>query len=65
MSEYLTRLSHFKFEKDGEQLVVTSERDSTFQEVFDIPEDLDVDDSQELFERYYTELYTKYQEFES
>lgn len=65
MSEYLTRLKHFSFEKDGDELVVTSERDDSFERVFDVPDDVDVTDDEQLFERYYTELLSEYESEQS
>lgn len=65
MSKYLTRLKHFRFEKDGDELVVTSERDDSFERVFDLPDDVDVTDDEQLFERYYTELLSEYESEQS
>jgi len=53
---YITRLSHFRFEKSGDELVVTSEHDESFESRHDWPEDLSMQDERlvsELHERYY------------
>jgi len=65
MTEYLTHLNHFRFEKDGEEIVVTSERDDIFEERYDIPDDLEVSDNQSLFQEYYTDVYSAFHEHKS
>ncbi len=59
---YITRLSHFTFSKDGNELVVTSER-SDFESRFDWPDDLtmvDEDLASELHDRFYTTVRSEY-----
>jgi len=60
MSHYLTHLNHFRFAKEGDTLVVTSEIYDSFERVFEIPDDLDETDEEELFNEYYTELISEY-----
>lgn len=62
---YITRLSHFKFEKEGDELVISSERDESFEARFSWPDDLAIDDEDlapELHERYYTEVAVEYRD---
>jgi hypothetical protein len=56
---YITRFSHFTFSKEGDELVVTSERDDSFEVRHDWPEELSMTDEDlaaTLHERYYTDL---------
>lgn len=58
---YLTRLGYFTFEKEGDELVITSERDSSFEERHKWDESwsvTDVDLASNLHEQYYTDLVT-------
>lgn len=60
---YITRLSHFTLKKHGDELVVTSERDDSFEQRYDWPEDLSMTDEDlapELHERYYLEVQRAY-----
>jgi len=59
---YITRLSHFTFNKEGDELVVTSER-TEFESRFEWPEDLSMDDEDlvpELHERFYANAMSEY-----
>jgi hypothetical protein len=59
---YITRFSHFTFEKEGDALVVSSERDDYSIE-FDWPDDLTMTDEnlvEELYERFYTKVRMDY-----
>jgi len=61
---YITRLSHFTFSKEGDELVITSER-SDFERRFEWPDDLtmtDEDLASELHERFYTQVQSEYDE---
>lgn len=54
---YITRLSHFTFYKEGDNLVITSERED-FERRFDWPDDLTMTDEnlhEQLHERFYTD----------
>jgi len=60
---YITRLSHFRFEKSGDELVVTSERDDSFKIRYDWPEGCSMTDeglAEELHERYYNTARREY-----
>jgi hypothetical protein len=65
MSEYLTHFNHFRFEKDADEVVVTSQRDDSFEERYSIPSDVNVYEGEELFDTYYTKVYSDYQEHQS
>lgn len=61
MSEYLTRINHFTFESEGDQIVVTSEVDESFEHRTEWPDDLsptDEDLYEQFHERFYTDLVT-------
>lgn len=64
MSTYLTRFDHFTVElsDDENQLIVTSEREADFEATFTLPQDLDVDDDEALFEYVYTPAKQAYAE---
>jgi hypothetical protein len=56
---YLTRLNHFTFSKEGDELVIVSERDDSFEERHDWPDDWSVTDEDlqsKLYDRYYIQL---------
>jgi len=56
---YLTRISHVGFYRDGDELVIESERDEDFEQRHDWPDDLSASDEDlfgELYERYYVEV---------
>jgi len=56
---YLTRLGYFTFSKDGDELVITSERDPSFEERHDWDDSWSVTDEDlvsKLHELYYTDL---------
>jgi hypothetical protein len=60
---YITRLSHFRFEKSGDELLVTSERDDSFEARYDWPDDLNMTGERlvaELHERYYNKARRAY-----
>lgn len=59
---YITRLSHFTFNKEGDELVITSERND-FEQRHDWPEDLSMTDedlASELHDRFYTDAQVSY-----
>ena len=61
---YITRLSHFTFHKYGDELVITSERDDSFEQRHDWPSDwtmTDEDLAKRLHEEYYLELQDTYE----
>lgn len=64
MSEYVTRLNHFRFEKDDETLIVKTERDSDFQTSFELEDGEPLDD-ESLFDNYYLDVLTAYREYQS
>lgn len=56
---YLTRLGYFTFEKEGDELVITSERDPSFEERHDWNDEWTVTDEdlvRKLHDEYYTDL---------
>ena len=59
---YITRLSHFTFDKEGGELVITSER-SDFERRHDWPDDLSMTDedlASELHDRFYVDTKIEY-----
>ena len=59
---YITRLSHFTFSKEGDELVITSERTS-FEKRYEWPEDMTMTDEDlvpKLHERFYTTVMGEY-----
>lgn len=59
---YIARISHFTFSKEGDSLIIRSERDS-FEATYDWPDDLDIDDEElasELHERFYLDARDEY-----
>jgi len=59
---YITRLSHFTFHKEGDELVITSERED-FEQRHDWPDDLTMTDEDlhaELHERFYTDVQSEF-----
>jgi len=56
---YLTRLDHFTFSKEGDELVITDERDADFEQRHDWPDEwsaTDEDLQAKLHENYYLDL---------
>jgi hypothetical protein len=53
---YITRLHHFKFAKESDELVVTSERDPSFEKRYDWPEGWSIDD-EDLVPKIHAEHY--------
>lgn len=56
---YLTRIDHFTFRADGDQLVVQSERDDSFEQRYDWPDGCsatDEDLQSTLHEEFYLDL---------
>jgi hypothetical protein len=61
---YLTRITHFTFYKEGDELVVQSERDDVFEVRHDWPDGWSVRDEdlfEKLHENYYIEMWKKFQ----
>lgn len=61
---YITRLSHFTFSKQGDELIVTSERDDSFEQRYDWPEAWEMTDedlAEALHEKYYLDIQEAYQ----
>ena len=59
---YITRLSHFTFSKEGDELLISSER-TDFERRFDWPDDLSMTDEDlhsELHDRFYTDVKVEY-----
>ena len=60
---YITRLSHFTFNKKADELIITSERDPDFEVRYDWPDDLSMTDedlAKDLHERYYLDVQDLY-----
>jgi hypothetical protein len=56
---YLTRLDRFTFSKEGDELVITDENNSSFEERHDWPDEWSVTDEDlhaKLHENYYLDL---------
>lgn len=62
MTHYITRISHFTFSKDGDELVVTSERDDSFEARYDWPDSWSEEDdlTEEIHKDYYISVQSKY-----
>jgi hypothetical protein len=60
MSDYITRLNHFRFGRNDDTLIVTSERDDSFEKRFDLDGDEELTDEY-LFETYYTDVLSEYE----
>ena len=69
MSEYLSRLDHFRFGRDGGTLVVTSSRSPGFERTFQWKEEyesMERDDLQSRFyDEYYMQLKRAYREYQN
>lgn len=67
MSEqFIISFDHLRFSKDGRSLVVTSGRDSGFEELYPWPDDVSIDDDnieEELHGRYYLDTRQSYQSY--
>jgi len=64
MSDFITRLNHFRFGRDDDTLIVTSERDDSFEQTFDLDGDEELTDEY-LFDTYYTDLLSEFENRES
>lgn len=59
MTEYLATIDEFRFEREGDLLVVTSYDNDDFRKEYDWPDDLDPRDEDidaKLHERFYLDL---------
>lgn len=63
MSDYIGRVSHFRFERDGDTLVASSSRDSGFEETYAWPKPDGEVTTAYLYENYYMDLRKSYKEF--
>lgn len=68
MSQYVTRFSHFTFKRDNDMLVVTSERDAGFEQVYEWKNEYDEYESKDelnsaIHSDYYLQVRRDYDEY--